>query len=145
MEEVISKGYARKSTRKAAPRKIWYLSQHGVCHPNKPGKIRVVSDLSEDYKGRCINRELLPRPDFTNEIAGVLLRFREEQMAVMGDIEAMFHQVKVPDDQCSFLRVLWWENFDTNEEIIDYEMTTHVFGGASSPLCSNFVFKEDCK
>ena len=27
----------------------------------------------------------------------------EEHVGVMGDIEAMFHQVKVPDTQCSFL------------------------------------------
>ena len=58
MEEIISKRYARKSTKEAAPRKIWYLPHHGIYHPNKPGKIRVVFDLSADCKGRCINREL---------------------------------------------------------------------------------------
>ena len=83
MEEIISKGYARKSTREAAPGKIWYLPYHGVYHPHKPG-IRVVFDLSADYKDRCINRELLLGPDFTNQIAGALLRFREQQVAVMG-------------------------------------------------------------
>ena len=60
----------------------------------------------------------------------------------MGDIEAMFHQIKVPDHQRSFLRFLWWEDCDTNREIIDYEMTAHVFGGASSPSCSNFVLRK---
>ena len=91
MEDIISKGYARKSTREAAPGKTWYLPHHGVYHPNKPGKIRAVFDLSADYKGRCINRELLSGPDLTNQIAGVLQQFREEQVAVMGDIETMFH------------------------------------------------------
>ena len=103
MEEIISKRYARKSSREAAPGKIWYLPHHGVYHPNKPRKIRVVFDLSADYKGRCINRELLSGPDLTNQIASVLLRFREEQVAVMGDIEVMFRQVKVSDDQAVFL------------------------------------------
>ena len=133
MEEIISKVYARKSAREAAPGKIWYLTHHGAYHPNKPGKIRVVYDLSADYEGRCINSELLSGPDVASQIAVVLLRFKEEQVAVMGDIEAMFHQVKVPDDQCSFLRLLWWEDCDTNKEIIDQEMAAHVFGGASSP------------
>ena len=72
---------------------------HGVNHPNKPGKIKVVFDPSADYK-------LLLRPEITDQIAGVLLSFREEQVAVMGDIKAMFHQVEFPDDQCSFLRFL---------------------------------------
>ena len=111
----------------ATPGKMWYFPHHGVCHPNKPGKIRVVFDLSAEYKGVCLNKELLPRPDLTNQIIGVLLRFREEHVGVMGDIETMFHQVNVPDTQCSFLKFLWWEDGDTSKEIIYYEMTTHVF------------------
>ena len=98
---------ARKSTREAAPGKIWYLPHHDVYHPNKPGKIRVVFDLSADYKARCINIELISGPHLTNQRSDALIRFREEQVTVMGDIEAIFHQVKIPDDQCSFLRFLW--------------------------------------
>ena len=48
MEEIISEGYARKTTREAAPGKIWYLPHHGVHHPNKPENIRLVFDLSAD-------------------------------------------------------------------------------------------------
>ena len=107
-EEIISKGYARKSTREAVPGKIWYLPHHDVYHPNKPGKIRVVFDLSADYKARCINIELISGPDLRNQRSDVLIRFREEQVTVMGDIEAIFHQVKIPDDQCSYLQFLWW-------------------------------------
>ena len=58
--------------------------------------IRVLFDLSAEYKGTCLNKELLPGPDLTNQIIGVLLQFKEEH-GVMGDIEDMFHQVKVPD------------------------------------------------
>ena len=69
-----------------------------VCTtPNKPGKILVVLDLSAEHHGVSINKELLPGPDLTNQIVGVLLRFREEPIAVTGKIEAMFHQVKVPE------------------------------------------------
>ena len=66
MEEIIAKGYARKSTMAAAPGRTWYLPHHGVYHPNKPGKIRVVFDLSAEYKGTCLKKELLPGPDVTN-------------------------------------------------------------------------------
>ena len=54
----------------------------------------------------------------------------------------MFYQVKVPEDQCSFLRILWWDDCDTNKEIIDYEIKAHVFGGTSSPSCSNFALRK---
>ena len=142
MEEIIAKGYARKSTVTAAPGRTWYLPHHGVHHPNKPGKIRVVFDLSAEYKGTCFSKELLPGPDLRNQITGVLLRFREEHVTVMGDIEAMFHQVKAPDTQCSFLMFLWWEDSDISKGRINYEMTAHVFGGSTSPSCSNFVLRK---
>ena len=36
-------------------------------------------------------------PDLTNHIIGVITRFRQESLVTMGDIEAMFHQVLVPE------------------------------------------------
>ena len=145
MKDIIAKGYARKSMTEAASGKTWYLPHHGVYHLNKPRQIRVVFDLSADYKGRCLNRELLSGQDLTNQIVEVLLRFREEQIPVMGDTEAMFHQVKFPKDQCSFRKFLWWEYNDPDKEIIDYEMTAHAFNGTSSPSCSNFALRRTAK
>ena len=96
MKELTSKGYAKESSKVAESGHCWHLPYHGVYHPSKPGKICVVFDLSAEHHGVSINKELLPGPDLTNQIVGVLLRLREEPIAVTGDIEAMFHQVKVP-------------------------------------------------
>ena len=63
----------------------------------------------------------------------------------MGDIEAKFHQVKVPKDQCSFLKFLRWDGSHPDKEIIDYEMKAHVFRGTSSPSCSNFALRRTAK
>ena len=46
----------------------------------------------------------------------------------MGDIESMFHQVKVAKDQYSFLKFLWSDDSDPKKEKIDYEVTAHMFG-----------------
>ena len=121
---------------------MWYLPHHGVYHPNKPGKIKMVFDLREEYKEKCLSKELLRGPDVTNQIIGVLLRFREKHVGLMGDTEAIFPQVKVPGTQCSFLKFIWWEDSDTSKEIIDYGMTAHAFGGSSSPSCSNFALRK---
>ena len=142
MNELILKGYARESASAVEAGKCWYLPDHGVCHPNKPGKIRVVFDLSAEFNGTSINKALLPGPGLTNQIVGVLLQFREEQLAVTGDIEAMYHQVKVPENQRCFLLFLWWKDSDSSKVIADHEMTAHVFGGISSPSCSNCALKK---
>ena len=102
----------------------------------------MVFDLSAEFHGTSINKALLPGADLTNQIVGVLLRFREEKIAVTGDIEAMYHQVKVPQNQRCFLRFLWWKDSDSSKFIVDHEMTARVFGGISLPSCSNYALKK---
>ena len=38
-------------------------------------------------------------PDLTNQVIGVLIQFREEPVAMMADIEAMFYQVNEAEKQ----------------------------------------------
>jgi len=59
----------------------------------------------------------------------------------MCDLEAMFHQFKVPEEDRDFLRLYWWENGDISKCPIEYHMTVHLFGAASSPGCANFGLK----
>jgi len=143
MSDIISKDYARKvlPVHKADPGKCWYLPHHGVYHPRKPHKIRVVFDCSCQYKGQSLNHELMQGPNLTNSIVGVLIRFRKEQFAVMADIEQMFFQVRVPEDQRNFMRFVWWPDGNTDADPEDYQMCVHLFGGVSSPSCSNFALK----
>ena len=104
-----------------------------------PGKIRVVFDCSARYKGRSLDDKLLRGPDLTNFHLGVLTRFWQERMAIMADIDGMFHQVKVPDADRFFLRFLWWPNGDLSCALEEYQMSVHLFGAVSSPACSNFA------
>ena len=52
----------------------------------------------------------------------------------MGDIESMFYQVRVAEEHCSFLRFLWWENYDLGKPPVDFEMLVHIFGDIFSSL-----------
>lgn len=49
----------------------WYVPHHGIYHPHKPGKIRVVFDCSAKYQGKSLNDLLLSSPDLTNTLFGV--------------------------------------------------------------------------
>ena len=69
------------------------------------------------------------------------MRFRTEEVGFLGDREAMFYQVKFPDNQRSFLRYVWWNNNDLNGELADNEMQVHVFGGTSSSECCNYALR----
>ena len=145
VNEMISRGHARKVPEdrlEVEPGKAWYLPHHGIYHPKKPHKIRVVFDCSAKYEGASLNDQLMQGPDLTNSLVGVLTRFRQDRVAFMADIEAMFHQVRVPDEQCDFLRFLWWPDGNLESTIQEYQMTVHLFGAASSPSCCNFALKQ---
>ena len=60
----------------------------------------------------------------------------------MSDIKAMFYQVYVRPSDCNYLRFLWWPGGNLNEEPSEYQMLVHLFGGASSPSCSNFALRQ---
>ena len=59
----------------------------------------AVFDCSAEYLGYALNKQLIPGPDLTSQIFGMLIRFREEQDTLIGDIEAMFYQVWIPKCQ----------------------------------------------
>ena len=48
-----------------------------------------------------LNGNVLQGPDLTNSLIGVLCRFRSEPIALIADVEAMFHQVRVTSDDVS--------------------------------------------
>lgn len=72
---------------------------------NKPGKVRVVFDCAAKYKGISLNRQLLQGPDLMNNLIGVVIIFRLEEVALAADIEATFHQVHVTESDCDSLRI----------------------------------------
>ena len=111
----------------------WYIPHHGVYHPRKPGKIRVVFDCPATFMRKSLNDVLYKSPGLTSWLGGVLLRLREERVAVMADVESMFHQVRVPDPDSSFLCFLWWEDGNMAPELQEYQVFVHLFGAILSP------------
>ena len=102
MNDLISKDYARKvGSQEPGPIGTHcFLPHHPVFNPQKPGKIiRIVFDCSAKF-----NDQLLQGPDLTNTLVGVLFRFREDHIALMSDVEAMFHQVRFRPSDCDALR-----------------------------------------
>lgn len=88
-----------------------------------------------------LNDELLQGPDLTNTLIGVLTRFRKETIGMMADIEAMFYQVRLPEEDSDLLRFLWWPDGDLKQEPKEYRMCVHLFGATSSPSCASYALR----
>ncbi|KAJ8381206.1 hypothetical protein SKAU_G00019840, partial [Synaphobranchus kaupii] len=93
------------------------------------------------YDGTALNDHLLTGPDLTNGLTGVLCRFRKHPIAIMCDVEKMFHRFHVDQEDRDYLRFMWWENGELNSEPKEYRMKVHLFGAASSPGCANYGMK----
>ena len=148
MTDLFDKGYAKKVPENLRHRndgKVWYLPHHSVVHPQKPNKVRVVFDCAAAYRGTSLNAQVLQGPDLTNKVVGVLLRFREEPVALMADVEAMYHQLKVHPDDVDALRFLWYPDCDLTREPEEYHMAVHLFGGVWSASCANYGLQRTAK
>ena len=89
MNEVLNRGDAEEAPVLAREGVKWYIAHHGVYHPKK-NKIRVVFDCSARFKGTSLNDHLLSEPDLTNNLVGVLCRFRRYPYAIICDVERCF-------------------------------------------------------
>ena len=69
--------------------RVWYLPHFGVYHPTKPDQIHVVFNLSAEFQGVLLNKELVPGPDLMNSLVGVIIHFRQDNIA-------MSHRSNVP-------------------------------------------------
>ena len=126
----VEKGFVKildESEVKGTFGKEWYLPHYPVPNPNKPGK-----DI-------CLNEKLLAGPDLLHGLIGTIFSFREGPIALTADIESMFLQVQVPEQDRSCLRFLWRPR--TNEPVQIYKYQRHVFRAKSSPTCANYALK----
>ncbi|XP_070182296.1 uncharacterized protein [Littorina saxatilis] len=144
MEDLIEQGEAEKVPQEElhSAGSKWYIPHHGVYHPEKPNKVRVVFDCSARYHGTSLNDHLLQGPDLINPLVGVLSRFRKGSIAFTCDVQKMYYQFRVPKEQQDYLRFLWWEGGDLSKPPVDYRMKVHLFGATSSPGCANFGLKQ---
>ena len=95
MIEKIRANYAELVNDKTVEGDTWYIPHFRVYYPKKPDKIRVVFDCSAQYQNTCLSDHLLQRPDFMNSLTGVLHRFLKGKIALMCDIQRVFHMFKV--------------------------------------------------
>lgn len=107
---------------------------------NKPNKVRIVFDAAASYSGISLNSQLLTGPDMLQNSVGILLRFRQEDIGLASDIEEMFHQVAVKQQDQPAISFLW-RDMDGERAPDVYQMDRIIFGARSSPASAAFVLR----
>ena len=103
----------------------------------------MVFNAASKFKGASLNDHLMTGPNLLNSSTGILMRFREERVAISADIESMFSHVVVPKDDQTVLRFLWREDRNSPPEV--YQYCRHIFGAKSSPTSVNYALHRTAK
>ena len=92
---------------------MFYLSHLAVEQPKSlTTPVRIVFNSSQLFRGVSLNSFLAKGPDsFKNNLLGMLLRFREEQVVLIGDIRKMYNSVHLDILEQHTHRFLWRELF----------------------------------
>ncbi|CAH0404948.1 unnamed protein product [Chilo suppressalis] len=140
MARLFENNYARELSDKELKddfSHVWYLAHFGVQNPNKPGKLRLVFDEAGRVDNICLNDYLITGPDLYNSLFGIMLRFRENKIAIIADIKDMFLRIKVRKEDQNVCRFLWQES--TDSPIKHCVMQSLIFGATCSPFIAQFI------
>ena len=80
-------------------------------------------------------------PNLLNNLLGVLPRFRENKVAVCGDISKMYHRVLVPEPDQHVHRFLW-RNMQTKRPPDTYIKTVLTFGDKPAPAMAQIALRK---
>lgn len=111
----------------------FYLPHHAIIKATSlTTKVRVVFDGSAPSNtGISLNNALMVGPTIQDDIFSLLLRFRLHQYVFTGDIEKMYRQVLVREEDRKYQRILWYD--EESSIPTTYELNTVTFGLAPAP------------
>ncbi|KAI8440876.1 hypothetical protein MSG28_009178 [Choristoneura fumiferana] len=112
----------------------FFLPHHGVLRDNSTTtKLRVVFNASAvTSSGVSYNDLQMIGPTIQSDLLSILLRFRHYSYVLTGDIEKMYRQVLIHENQRHLQQILWRE--DPNQDLKLYKLNTVTYGTASAPF-----------
>ena len=140
MKDMMERGVARKLSHKelqewSCPK--FYISHLAVINTRSHSPpVQIVFNSSQVCQGMSLKSCLAKGPDsYMNNLIGILLRWREEQVALVGDIRKMCHSIhlKPLEQHCHmFLK----RDLETDREPDLYVMTRVNMGDIPAPAIS---------
>ncbi|XP_060861782.1 uncharacterized protein LOC132938783 [Metopolophium dirhodum] len=110
----------------------FYLPHHAVVKTaSLTTKVRVVFDASaKSSSGLSLNDVLMCGPSIQEELFSILCRFRSHQFVITADVEKMFRQVEVAEEDRNLQRIVWRSN--PSEALRTYRLGRVAYGTTSA-------------
>ena len=143
INDYLDKKYIRRvPDDELTPKCRWLVPYYPVVRPEKAtSKVRLVFDRSAPFDGKSLNTETLTRPKLQSDVFDILVKFKKECVALVGDISQMCYQLVLFPEDRPMHRFLW-QNMEINKEPEVYEFLRFVFGGCYCPFCAQFTWQK---
>lgn len=111
-----------------------YMPHHAVIKESSTTtRLRVVFDASQKTSnGKSLNESLLTGPTIQEDLMALVLRWRKHKIVFTADIQKMYRQIQVSDEDTNYQRIVWRNH--SSEPIVDYNLKTVTFGTSSAPF-----------
>ncbi|KRX86447.1 hypothetical protein T4E_10538 [Trichinella pseudospiralis] len=132
MRQYVENGWAERAPEIGPEGRTWYLPHHAVYQgEGKEKKCRVVFDGSARYGQTSLNRQLEVGPNLQIDLLKALLRFRRYRVGLQADIQKMYLQVRIAEQDRDACRFLWR---DKSGELSHLRLQRVCFGLTCSPF-----------
>ena len=101
-------------------------------------KTRIMFDASAKFQGKSLNSEAFPGPKLQADMFSILVRFRKELVALVGEVSQMYHQLALTVEDRPLHRFLW-RNMDHSKEPELYEFLRYLFGACYCPFRAQYM------
>ena len=123
----------------------FYLSHHAVIKPeSKSTPCRIEFNTGAKYHGHTLNDYYAKGPDMLNNLLAVLLRFRKNHVAYVGDVSKMFHSIAIPEVYQMIHKFLW-RGIKVNRKPDTYVMTAANMGDRPSATMAMLALQKIAK
>ena len=145
IQDMIDRDVARKLTQEELQKykgPVHYISHHEVLKPDsKSTPVRIVFNSSANYMGHVLNEYWAKGPDLLNSLLGILIRFRENEIAFIGDIKKLYHTVRTGVIEQHTHRFLW-RDMDVTREPDTYVIQRVSFGDKPSGTIATVTLRK---
>lgn len=145
IQDMVDRGVARKLSKEEL--KSWcgpkyYISHLAVQNPKSTSTpVRIVFNSSQTFRGTSLNACLAKGPEsYLNDLLGILLRWREEKIALVADIKKMYNSIFINNVEQHTHRFLW-RNLEQRDPDVYIILRVNMGDRPAAAISSEAIYK----
>ena len=121
---------------------VHYISHHEVLKQDSVSTpCRIVFNASANFKSHVLNDYWAKGPDLLGNLLGILIKFRENFVAYIGDVKKMYHTVRLDPADQQIHRFLW-RDFQLDNKPDHYMMQVVSFGDRPAATIAQLAMRK---